>query len=294
MNYSIVELPIEILYDMVNMYLIELKDQLNFMAMCKKVTNITINYLNHPLINDKVLLQRKFLNITHLDIDTKKSFWALSEDSINHLTNLTLLDYSNSHIHFNISNLTKLVKLTVNVVTFFPLNKLTGLTDLNLFENQNISDIGPLTNLKYLTMPFLPMKMISISHLTNLISLNTNYTKKFPSINNLTNLTILCARETEINQNSIEPLTNLTKLDISGCKNITCITHLINLTKLDISDCKNITCITHLTNLTNLKIRGFSCGIDQAQIMNLYSLRSIKTANNDKILSTSHLTNLEK
>ena len=139
-------------------------------------------------------------------------------------------------------------KLFVGFVSTFDasamrrLGALTNLTDLSLYDCDNISDIMPLsnlTNLKYLYLGWCNniSDLSLLSNLTNLTSL------KFYSCKNISDLTPLS------NQ------TNLTSLDLKWCDNISDLTPLSNLTNLEVLDIRwtNVKSLHGLENARNLQ-----------------------------------------
>lgn len=210
-------------------------------------------------------------------------------------------------------NLTKIIKMDISFcgTISFDINKFTSLTNLNINSNTFIKNITNLTTLTTLNAGgYSGIRQNSLDVLINLKKLNIDYKNDITSISHLTNLTFLNANGNfcSIKQNSLDSLTNLTFLSIDYNSYIKPINNLTNLNNLSlhsnvlINDTRNLTKLivlkvsgysiidqNNIRLLTDLNIAGPRCKIDQADIMNLYSLRAIKTIYNDKIISIIHL-----
>ena len=300
-----------------------LKNQINITSLLISPSNYVRSYnyfINDYRINNNVLRQQKFQNITSLNIENNKNitdvyyltllrdldvYGSCNINYFNNLTNLTKLNLCFSHrfegeIDLDISLLSQLTYLDIRFsnIKQHNIKNLINLTTLKLCGNCYINNIKHLTNLTHLETSGKSdnIGQDNIYNLTKLITLNINDNINITDIRTLTNLTCLkirCYYKVEQNSIDIRTLTNLTCLKIGHYSKIeqNSIDKLTNLSTLDIYNNNNITNINHLTKLTDLDISG-SCCIDQTGIMNLHSLTKINYNYNYKITSTAHLTNL--
>lgn len=161
-------------------------------------------------------------------------------------------------------NLKYLLLGNENITDLGPLSNLTKLEVLDLNQNYTVEDIAPiynLTNLKKLTLYSNPIKDISgLGNLTKLTELYLMYThiSDISSLRSLVNLEILYLSGVgeAITFNSIEPLSNLTKLrhlHLTG-GGITDIKPLENMTELVLLDLSynNLTEISPVSKMKNL------------------------------------------
>jgi hypothetical protein len=179
---------------------------------------------------------------------------------------------------------------------------LTNLTELSLEQNQ-ISDIKPLSNLTNLTELFLGGNLISdikpLSNLTNLTTLHLSENKisDIKPLSNLTNLTWLYLRENLISD--IKPLSNLTNLtrlylEENQISDIKPLSNLTNLTRLSLrgNQISDIKPLSNLTNLTELSLRGNQIS-DIKPLSNLTKLTFLSLRGN-QISDIKPLSNLTK
>jgi Leucine-rich repeat (LRR) protein len=184
-----------------------------------------------------------------------------------------------------------------------PLQKLTNLTKLKIWETDEICDLSPLAELTKLTHLSLgiPFRQESCNFDINTLSV----------ISNLTYLNLSSIKITDYN--FINTLTQLTTLVLvtTGIKNLDILTKLTNLENLNIieDDVTDFSPLTNLPKLTSLSIGlvsfevGFAYGSsDKISIINYFqqlssltSLRLYRTRVKDisPLASLSNLTNLE-
>jgi internalin A len=201
-----------------------------------------------------------------------------------------------------LTNLTELSLEQNQISDIKPLSNLTNLTSLDLSVNQ-ISDIKPLSNLTKLTSLYLWGNQISdikpLSNLTNLTSLylGINQISDIKPLSNLTNLTSLSLVGNQISD--IKPLSNLTNLtwlsleknqisDIKPLSNLTNLTWL-RLVENQISDIKPL---SNLTNLTFLSLEKNQIS-DIKPLSNLTNLTWLRLVEN-QISDIKPLSNLTK
>ena len=232
-----------------------LKNQIRITSVCINwchCANASSYFINDYRINNYVLQQKKFHNITNLNITYNSKIrdichltlltelYAASSickvTCFNNLTNLTKLDLSFRN-DLDISALTQLVYLNINYskIKQYNIKKLINLTTLKLRSNKYVNDIKHLTNLTHLNIACTP----------NIIGQDSIY--------NLTNLSTLKMFDNKYVTN-IYHLTKLTYLDIGGtcCIDQVGIMNLHSLTKIKYNCNSKITSTTHLTNLKNI------------------------------------------
>lgn len=185
----------------------------------KYLTKLQILHVGYDIAQDEIC---NLINLVELKISKNNII-----SDLNHLTNLRILDISNSHKITNdgIKSLTKLTELDIsgnmNYVT--DITHLTNLTTLYMSGNANITHIHNLTKLRKLSIRGdCKINDIEIKSLTNLTEFNASDNNKITDVNHLVNLEELNAQyNCGIADEGISSLTNLTKIYIHGNPNIT-------------------------------------------------------------------------
>ena len=203
------------------------------------------------------------------------------------LTELTLrsLELTDSDIKElnKMTNLTDLDLYENQISDISVLSELTNLTSLALSENtiSDISALSGLTNLKHLYLGRNQISDISaLSELTNLktLHLDGNQISDINSLSKLLNLTYLELGNNQINDISVlSELTNLTNLhlDRNQISNINSLSELTKLSRLDLSE-NQISDISALSGLTSL----YMLHLNQNQISNISALSGLTSINN--------------
>lgn len=188
------------------------------------LTELSITYSNITNIN--CLTRLRILNVT-CNIDNI---------GIASLTNLTELYISYNDTITDINHLKNLHTLGIGYYLSAPcycapvpgitnngLASLTNLTNLDIYDNNRITDINYLTNLQILNATGdCGVADNGIKKLTNLTTLTATSNKKITNINHLKKLRILYAEHASgITDNGISTLTNLTELYYDYNKKIT-------------------------------------------------------------------------
>ena len=291
--------------------------KLRLLEVCKyfsetlSITDLSNIKFNHSYkLNENILRQKKYLQITNLDVLNSRI------SDISYLTNLKYLRCLSS---YNLINQKSIQNL--NLITLIANNN-SNITDISHMTNlQNLSAEGccgimqkSMENLNLQTLSLTDNKtIINISHITNLHTLkiegtncaigqdsliNLNLTELWCSgnnriynINNMTNLKKLVSMSSisNITDSSIKNL-DLIELYLPFNRNIHNFGHFYNLQILDVSDNPNVISIPK--SLIKLIAKGANCSVSQELIEGL-DLIELNICQNSKITNIMHLTRLE-
>jgi len=294
----------------------------------RKITNInhminlrTLDATGNCKIKNSGL--SRLTNLTKLNIDGNKNITIKEKNCFINLRTLSIASFMNLGGFFAPPIIFD-CKSTSNKCS-----KLTNLTELNINDNEMVTDINSLINLQILYAEGkCGISSSGFSKLTNLTKLNVGCNKNITDINNLLNLRILSATsfpliinrqqrniaECGITNDGFSRLTNLTELNINNNKTITNINSLINLQILNAGGTSTIgdDGISKLTNLTKLNINNNReikninaflnlrtldvserCGVDDEGLSQLTNVTDLNVKNNFKITDVNHMINLQ-
>ena len=262
------------------------------------LTNLKILNLcsNNNIINS---------DMRNFDLSELRIFSCCNITIINHFTNLTILEYSNTYIDLDLSGL-NLNKLKLNngikpnqITKYNGFSHMTNLTDLtfdyykinlNNFKklkklyciapicDSDISEINPID------LTISNTNISDISHITNLKYLNCQNNSEITKINN-PNLQILKLENTNISNLNLPKLKKLILVSNLNLKNI----YAENLTKLHLENTPELTNLDDFINLEKLNLYGKSA----ITILKNLKLKNLDLGNQINISDLNYLTNLK-